>query len=400
MIEKFKKLKTFDKISYSLTFLASGFTILILISVLLFTLVNGVGLLNFNLLISDYNTQTYTVSVSDNNNYYTEYKGKLDDGEYYSASWGIALSDSTDTEGKSCIIISYIQDDSPMYEAIDSFNNSVKIQLNSEIASYLDTDNGTAYVKNGAEKMVNILEGASVVSNFSYKTSGGGIRGSLVSTVYLIGLTLMIVVPFGIFASIYINEYGKKNKFLTVLQSMIDMLSGVPSIIYGLMGAAVFIPFVNSLTGKVGTGGSLYAGALTMSVILLPVIIKTTIEGLKTVPNDLRQASLALGASETQTIFKVVLPNAIGSISTGVILAIGRIVGESAALIFVIGTVISDTVDPSKGSTTLSVHIWSVMAGESPNFELASSIALIILLFVLCINLSVKYISKKFNKFI
>ncbi len=162
MIEKIKKLKTFDKISYSLTFLASGFTIFILISVLLFTLVNGVGLLNFNLLTSDYNSQTYTVSVSDNNNYYTEYKGKLDDGEYYSASWGIALSDSTDTEGKNCIIISYIQDDSPLYEAIDSFNNSVKIQLNSEIASYLDTDNGTAYVKNGAEKMVNILEGASV----------------------------------------------------------------------------------------------------------------------------------------------------------------------------------------------------------------------------------------------
>lgn len=389
-------MKKFDKITYFFTYFSSGITALILISILLFTFINGKNLLNYNLLISDYNTTTYTVSV-ESNNYYQE---NFIEDSYYSANWGIALSDSKDTEGKSNVVITYISKDSPFQNAIDTSGNKIEVLVNSSIASYIKTDNGSALVSKGAQYMIEVLDGASSISSFSFQTSGGGIRGSLISTIVLIGLTLVIVVPFGIFASIYINEYGKKSKLLTLLQNMIDMLSGVPSIIYGLMGAAVFIPFVNSITNTSGTSGSLYAGALTMSVILLPVIIKTTIEGLKSVPNDLRQASLGLGASETQTIFKVVLPNAIGSISTGVILAIGRIVGESAALVFVIGTYISDTVSPQNPSTTLAVHIWSIMAGESPNFELASSIALIILIFVLVINLLVKFLSKKLNKFI
>ncbi len=398
MINKFKQLKLFDKVTYILTYLCSSITALILISIIGFTLINGIGLINMDLITNDYNSTTYTISV-DSTNYYKEYNGTLPNDTYYSAKWGIALTDSTDTEGKKNIVISIITSDSPMLSGYDHSGNKIGVKTNTSISSYIDTDNSTAYTKNGAKSMIDVLDNANTITSFSYSTFGGGIRGSLISTMYLIVLTLIVVVPFGVFASVYINEYAKKNKFLNVIQSLIDMLSGVPSIIYGLMGAAIFIPFVNNLTSTSGTSGSLYAGALTMSVILLPVIIKTTIEGLKVVPDDLRSASLALGASKTQTIFKVVLPNAISNILTGVILAIGRIVGESAALIFAIGTLISDKVDPSNPSTTLAVHIWSVMAAEVPNFELASSIALIILVFVLIINCIVKILSKKLNKF-
>ncbi len=394
-------MKTYDKITYFLTYLASSITVFTLGAILIFTFFNGIGLLNFDLLTNNYNSTTYSLELKDDIKFFNEeYSSKLNENEYYSAKWGIGLSDSTDTEGKSCIIITIIHSDCPIASATDNLGNPVSLEINSQISSFLFTDAGYSLTTQGAESMVNLLEISSEINTFAYQTAGGGIRGSLQTTLYLIVLTIIIVVPFGILSSIYINEYAKKNKVLSILQGMIDMLSGVPSIIFGLMGAAVFIPLVNKITNTEGSSGSIIAGALTMSVILLPVIIKTTVEGLKTVPNDLRQASLALGANETQTTFKVVLPNAIGSITTGVILAIGRIVGESAALIFVMGTYISDNVSLSSPSTSLAVHIWSVMAKEVPNFELASSIALIILVFVLGINLSVKFLSKKLNKFI
>ncbi len=392
------KMKRFDKIAYSLTYIATTISVLVLGSIILFTLFNGVGLLSWDLLTGNYNSTSYSFSI-DNVEFLDEEYDNLSSNEYYSVKWGIGLSDSKDTEGNACVIISIINEASPLINAVDNLGNKVSLEKNSILTSYVDTDYGYALVSRGAKGIVDLLEQSMEIKSFSYQTSGGGIRGSIITTFYLIVLTLIIVVPFGILASIFINEYGKKNKFLSLLQGMIDMLSGVPSIIFGLMGAAVFVPLVNNITQKGGTTGSILAGALTMSVILLPVIIKTTIEGLKTVPNDLRQASLALGANETQTTFKVVLPNAVGSIATGVILGIGRIVGESAALIFVMGTYISDNISVTSNSTSLAVHIWSVMSGESPNFELASSIALIILIFVLGINLSVKFLSKKLNKF-
>lgn len=394
------KSKRFDVIAAILTYASTAISIFILFSILIFTLFNGIGLLSFDLFTNDYNTSTYSFSVDTNNSLFLtqDYIGDIDD-MHYSVKWGIGLTDSIDTEGSNIVVVSYIHEDSLLLGNVDNGGNIADLKVDCILTSFVRTNSGSVIIRDGAKQIIDLLDNSDTIDTFAFSTVGGGIRGSLFSTITLIITTLIIVVPFGILASIYINEYAKKNKFLKVLQSMIDMLSGVPSVIFGLMGAAVFIPLVNNLSNKDNSTGSILAGALTMSVILLPVIIKTTIEGLKSVPNDLRQASLALGASETQTTFKVVLPNAVGSISTGVILAIGRIVGESAALIFVMGTVISDSVSLTESSTSLSVHIWSVMSGESPNFELASSIALIILVFVLGMNLSVKFITKKFNKF-
>ena len=137
---------------------------------------------------------------------------------------------------------------------------------------------------------------------------------------------------------------------------------------------------------------------MTLAIILLPTIIRTTEESLKVVPQNFREASFSLGANQTQTIFKIVLPAALPGILTATILGIGRVIGESAALIYTMGTFIND--DPSllQGATSLAVQIWSIMNGEQPNFALASSISIIILVMVLIMNISVKSISRKLFK--
>ena len=145
-------------------------------------------------------------------------------------------------------------------------------------------------------------------------------------------------------------------------------------------------------------GGSILAGAFTMTLMLLPVVIKTTMEAIMTIPESYKYASLALGASMTQTIFKVILPNSIRGILTSILLATGRIIGESAALIFAIGTYISDHVSLSGQSTTLAVHIWTLMSGDNPNYASACSISIVILIVVFILNLSIKLISLQFDR--
>ena len=244
--------------------------------------------------------------------------------------------------------------------------------------------------------MVKKLEQATIITDMIASTGGGGIRGSLLTTLYLIILTLTLALPTGICAAIYLHEFSLNNRLTRFIRIMIDMTSGIPSIIFGLAGAVIFIPFMNGVINS--NGGSIASGALTLTLILLPIIIKTTEEALKVIPVNYRSASLALGASKTQTIFKVVLPNAVSGILTATLLSIGRIIGESAALIYAVGTAIKDNVAINEKSTSLAVHIWSLMSGENPNFALASAIAIIIMIIVFILSISVKLISQRLNK--
>ena len=148
----------------------------------------------------------------------------------------------------------------------------------------------------------------------------------------------------------------------------------------------------------VGDTTSILLGGLTMSIILLPTIIRSTEEALLVVPQHLRDASLSVGANQSQTIFKIVLPCAVPGILTGVLLGIGRVIGESAALIYTMGTFINDSPTLLSQGTSLAVQIWSIMSGEQPNYELACAISIIILFFVLILNFAVKIISKRFSK--
>lgn len=399
-----KKRKLVDIIYQAITYIASMSGVLALGLILFFVFSKGSSLLNFDLLINDYHTTYYNGDLSDSATFSnTDLPFDLDIDEYYSSKWGIVLTDGIDREGKNIIEIVYISDDSPFYKMIDKNNPIDSVYLNIEIGNIISKiayNDGlpTSLESNGAQSMINDLNDIELdgIREVVYTSLGGGIRGSIITTLYLIGMTLLLALPIGIFTAIYLNEFAPKNKLTNLLRSLIETLTGVPSIIFGLLGLAVFVPLTVSITKA--EGANLISGSLTLAVILLPVIIRATEESLKVVPDDFRSASLALGANHTQTTFKVVLPNALPGIMTATFLAIGRIIGESAALIFAVGTAIKDDISIFGKSTTLAVHIWSMMKDEPANIELASTIAIIILIIVLILNIFVKLISNKFIK--
>lgn len=179
------------------------------------------------------------------------------------------------------------------------------------------------------------------------------------------------------------------------LRSSIELLSGVPSVVFGLMGMTMLFN-VTKLMGI--TGQSTMLGALTLAVILLPVIIRQTEEALINVPDGYRMASLSMGATQFQTIYKIIIPNALPGILSATLLSISRIIGESAALIFTMGTAITDNPAWNARGTSLAVHIFTVMSGEQPNFELASAISIVILFIVLILNISVKYLTYRMTR--
>jgi len=222
-----------------------------------------------------------------------------------------------------------------------------------------------------------------------------GILPNILNTVYIVLITLTIVLPIGVSASIYLNEYAKNKKLVRLIELATETLSGIPSIIYGLVGMLIFVQFFS-------LGTSLMAGALTLVIMTLPTIIRTTQESLKTIPNSYREGSLALGAGKWHMIKTVVLPNSIDGILTGCILSVGRIIGESAALLFTAGMAnnvyyIFESVLPQKAGSTLTVALY-MYAKERGEFETAFAIAAILLILTFIINFSAKRITKIIRK--
>ena len=214
-----------------------------------------------------------------------------------------------------------------------------------------------------------------------------GILPNILNTVYIILITLVIVLPIGVGAAIYLNEYAENKKVVRIIELATETLSGIPSIIYGLVGMLIFVQFFS-------LGTSLLAGSLTLVIMTLPTVIRTTQESLKTVPQGYREGSLALGAGKWYMIRTVVLPSAIDGIVTGCILSIGRIVGESAALLFTAGMAnevlgIVDAVKPGNAGSSLTVALY-MYAKERGEFEIAFAIAAILLVLTFVINVSAK----------
>lgn len=211
---------------------------------------------------------------------------------------------------------------------------------------------------------------------------------ALISTIYMTILSLMMAVPIGIFSAIYLTEYAKRSsKTVKIIRMTTETLAGIPSIVYGLFG---YILFVITL----GWSYSLLAGAVTLAIMILPLIIRTTEEALMSVPDTYREGSFGLGAGKLHTIFKLILPCAVPGILAGIILAIGRIVGESAALIFTSGTVaqIPDSIFDS--ARTLSVHMYTLLS-EGLYTEEAYATAVVLLVLVVGINALSGFIAKK-----
>jgi len=394
-----------DGLLQSLTYLFSSVSFLTLGAILVFLFNQGWSLMNVDLLTYDYESNVYLATIER----YEEPGNfpamqSLEDNVYYSQKWGLGIEEGVDLLGQPSIIIAYIHPDSPFETLVNkSAVGPEQFPLLKEylISKISYNDRATSLARRGAERMIQELDSSNSIFELEVTTKGGGIRGSLITTLWLIGLTLLFALPIGIGAALYLNEYAKKDQATRIIRSFIEILTGVPSIIFGLLGLAVFVPLVVSLTANTNspaTGGNLISGAMTLAVILLPVIIRTTEESLRVVPNDYRYASLALGASQTQTTFKVVVPNALPGILASTLLAIGRIVGESAALIFAVGSIIRDEVTLTDKSTSLAVHIYSMMTDEPANIALSSTIAIIILGIVLILNLLIKFISYRFLK--
>lgn len=395
-----KKRAISDLFLNALTYLFSNFGVIILFLIIFFIFSRGFKLLSFDLLKSDFYSQSYTLKYSEENNENFEYDCKK--GEFFSELWGVAFKDTTTIEGEKVVIISYVDQNSPLKNMVDvGTSQYISIKRGQIVNKGVLVDSEESLIiivrKDTASMIASKFDKASSITNLSLSEGGGGIKGSIIATIILILITLIIALPIGICASIYLCVYAKKSKLTSILETMIDMTGGIPSIIFGLVGVIVFIPILNKIINSDGI--SIMAGALTLSIMLLPVIIKTTNEAIDAIPKNIKDASLALGASRTQTAFKIILPNAIPGILTATLLCIGRIIGESAALIFVIGSQVQDQIKINKGGTTLATHIWYLLGGESPNYELACAISIVILIIVLMLNVIVKIIGKKLNKF-
>ncbi len=221
-----------------------------------------------------------------------------------------------------------------------------------------------------------------------YDSNNLSLLPALISTIIVIIVSLSLSLPIGILTSIYLSEYTNKNMAFNLINLAIETLAGIPSIIYGLFGMIFFVNYL-------GLGFSILSGSLTLSIMVLPLIIESSKEALTSVAGSLREASLALGASRTRTIFKVLLPAASPGILSGIILSIGRIVGESAALIYTAGTVAKIPLSFFDSARTLSVHMY-VLSSEGLHTNAAYATAFILMLIVLLIN----YLSNKLaNKF-
>ena len=396
MMETKRKIK--DLLANGSTYLSASISLIVLLAIILFVFINGAKTLSFKMLTSSYYETPYFAIVEANGEDFSSIEEK--EGVYYSYKYGIGIKDSKDLEKKDAVEIVYIDEKSPFNSAKSGDGKTLKIKVGQQIKRIqVKGESGikVATTSSKASGMIEVLDSGNYINEFYYVDMGGGIRGSLLATLMLVGLTLLIVIPIGVISAIYLSLYAKDNKFTSLLRSLIDMIGGIPSIIFGLISLIVFIPFVSKISSS--NGASVLAGAFTLAIMLLPTVIRTTEERINAIPKTYQSASLALGASLTQTAFKVILPNALPGILTSIILCIGRIIGESAALIFAMGTAIQDNVGILQPATTLAVHIWSVMADENPNFGLACAISIIILVIVLMLNILVKLVSLKFKKY-
>ena len=223
-----------------------------------------------------------------------------------------------------------------------------------------------------------------------------GIAGNIFNTILIIVLTMLFTIPIGVGAAIFLNEYAGKGKIVTVIEFATEVLSGIPSIIFGLFGMMFFVE-------TLGLGYCILSGALTLILMVLPLVIRNTQEALKTVPDGYRQGAIALGAGKWYMIRTILIPSAMPGIITGAILAIGRIVGESAALLFTAGSAkllpkgilgVFDKMFESGGTLTIQLYLSATSEGD---FDTAFGIAYVLLIIVFIINILTKYLTKRFD---
>jgi phosphate transport system permease protein len=224
--------------------------------------------------------------------------------------------------------------------------------------------------------------------SLEYNSENVSLVPAFITTAIMTLISLLIAVPFGLFTAIYLVEYARRgNKAVGIIRLTAETLSGIPSIVYGLFGMLFFVSYI-------GWGFSIGAGAFTLAIMILPLIMRTTEEALKSVPDSFREGSFGLGAGRLRTVFKIVLPAAMPGILSGIILAVGRIVGETAALIYTSGTMVQIPDSFGDSARTLALHMY-VLASEGLHTGEAYATALVLLLLVVGINALSAFIARR-----
>ena len=350
-----------DNIVKGAIYASAGFTVFVLIAIIGFVLVKGLPGISMSFLTRNYENKTTYVTVTAVTNLHTE---DLQSG--YIDPLGITLKVNED--GK--LEITGIDKDSPCKDALNLKGISYPVKKGDLVASVTPLNDTTMKMK--------------VVR------PGGGIVPMIVTTLYMILLSLIIAAPIGILSAIFLIEYAKPGKLRNIIHFAIENLAGIPSIIYGLFGSLFFVKLCQLKY-------SILAGALTLSIILLPTIITTTEETLKAIPKSYRESSLGLGATKLQTIRRVVLPNALSGILVAVILSVGRIVGESAALLLTAGTVAQipkALFGNSASGATLTIKMYTLMKEEN-DLTTACAIGIVLLVIIIVLNFASKTVTKK-----
>jgi phosphate transport system permease protein len=376
--KNYKNRKMQDGVLRGVIYLAAAVTVSILLIIVGFIVYKGAPGINFNFLTRSWDDKTTFVNVA-------LQADKADTGkEGYIPSLGITVK-----EGEKNLVIVKIDKNSPVKDALNLKNSPYSLKKTDEITK-IGSDNTEDLTFADAVQLLKDSEGT---LRLKVVRPGGGIIPMLVSTIYIILLSLVISGPIGIGAAIYLNEYAKPGRVLGIIRFAIQNLAGIPSIIYGLFGMLLFVQVLKMQY-------SILAGSLTLSILLLPTIISTTEEALKEIPRSYREGSYGLGATKLQTIGRIILPGALPGILVAVILSIGRIVGESAALIFTAGTIAQipeGLVGGKSSAATLTTKMYWLIK-ESGDLSAASSIAVILLILIVLLNIASKMITKVFLK--
>lgn len=379
-------------------------TIGLLIWMITYIFSTGSGKLTLSKIFGNYQTETYSLKTDDSFILDKNYKySDIDlNNENSSKIWGVRFK-YLNVDDKKYVAIDELSNNSPFNYLVNAKDSSLFSNgfegLYIQSLTLID-DNNILYSISGDTSIndfIFVLDSGTKIIDSTFLGEGGGFRGSLLNTFSLIGLSLLFAFPLGVGGAVYLGFYAKDNRIARLMKNLIDMTSGIPSIIFGLAGALIFIPIASVIPGS--NGGNLISGSLTLMMILLPTIVKTVEESIRVIPKELTNASLALGASRTETVFKIIIPNALPGMLTSLLLSIGRIIGESAALVFAMGTTISEIVSLNGSNASLAVHIWVILGGDHPAYDNACAISIVIIFVVLILTLLIKLTSIKLNKF-
>ena len=351
--------KAKDTFQKAAVYFSAGFTVMILAVIIGFIVIKGAPGISLHFLTSDYDDKTTYVTVASDMD-----AGHVTEGTI--EKLGITLQANEKGE----FVIVQMEGSSPLKDSLNPKGKKYPVKKGDLITKAENPDAATLKLK--------------------IVRPGGGIVPMVVTTIYMILLSLLIAAPVSIMAAIYLIEYARLGKRMSVIHFAIENLAGIPSIIYGLFGSLFFVKVCQFQY-------SILSGAMTLSMILLPTLITTTEEALKAIPKTYRESSLGLGATKLQTISRVVLPNALPGILVAVLLSIGRIVGESAALLLTSGTVAQipkALFGNSASGATLTIKAYTLMKEEN-DLTTACAIGIVLLVIIIVLNFASKMVTKK-----